>query len=157
VLVSVDPSTSEEDQILRDLWQLYMRDLADFRDSVVQVAGRYRDDRLRTYLAYDEHWPFLIRSKGEIAGFALVRKSKPATYVIGEFFIKPEFRHVGIGRESASRILQKFRGNWEIPFQKENSRAAKFWRELIAELGYEAIETKLQGDVWLSFSSAATE
>jgi len=157
VLVSVDLSTSEEDQILLDLWQLYMRDLADFRDSVIQIDGRYRDDRLRTYLTYDEHWPFLIRSKGEIAGFALVRKSKPTTHVIGEFFIRPEFRHVGIGREAASRILQKFNGDWEIPFQNENSRAAKFWRESIAELGYEAIESESQGDVRLSFSRAVTE
>ena len=155
--VTIDLATSDENQGLLDLWQLYMKDLADFRDSVVQVDGRYRDDRLRTYLSYEEHWPFLIRSQGEIVGFALVRKSKPTTYVIGEFYIKPEFRRSGVGSSAVSEILQKFIGNWEIPFQNENSKAAAFWRKTILELGYETVESELQGDIWLSFSSAVTK
>jgi predicted acetyltransferase len=132
-----------------------MKDLAEFRDSEVKADGRYRDDRLRTYLAYEEHWPLVIRSQGEIAGFALVRKSKPRTYVIGEFFIKSEFRRSGVGGSAVAEILSKFAGDWEIPFQNENSKAAAFWRSTISELGYEATETNLQNDVWLSFSGVA--
>ena len=81
-------ATSAEGEILFDLWQLYMRDLAEFRNLEVQRDGRFRDDRLRTYLAYEEHWPLVIRNDQEIAGFALIRKSKPDTYLLGEFFIK---------------------------------------------------------------------
>jgi predicted acetyltransferase len=157
VPVTIDLATSDENQVLLDLWQLYMKDLADFRNSLVQVDGRYRDDRLRTYLSYEEHWPFLIRSQGEIVGFALVRKSKPATYVIGELFIKSEFRRSGVGASAVSQILQEFLGNWEIPFQNENSKAAAFWRKRIHELGYETVESELQGDTWLIFSSAVTK
>ena len=142
-----------------------MKDLATYRDSVVQPDGRYRDDRLRTYLAYDEHWPFLIRSQGEIAGFALVRKSKPATYVIGEFFIKSEFRRSGIGGSAVLEILQKFVGNWEIPFQEENLKAAIFWRKTTSQLGFQVSEIKspvldnpeLPHDLWLSFTIADTK
>ena len=132
-----------------------MKDLAEFRDSEVKADGRYRDDRLRTYLAYEEHWPLLIRSQDEITGFALVRKSKPRTYVIGEFFIKSEFRRSGVGGSAVAEILSKFAGDWEIPFQNENSKAAAFWRSTISELGYEATETNLRNDVWLSFSGVA--
>ena len=128
-----------------------MKDLAEFRNSEVQADGRYRDDRLRTYLAYEEHWPYLVRSQGEIAGFALVRKSKPSTYVIGEFFIASKFRGAGVGQGAVSEILQKFAGNWEVPFQNENSKGAAFWRKAISNRGYEAIETKLLNDVLLSF------
>jgi predicted acetyltransferase len=133
-----------------------MKDLAEFRDSEVKADGRYRDDRLRTYLAYEEHWPLLIRGHGEIAGFALIRKSKPSTYVIGEFFIKSEFRRAGVGGIAVSEVLQKFVGNWEIPFQNENSKAAAFWRRTISQLGYKATETKAELDVWLSFTSVTT-
>ncbi len=38
-----------------------MRDLAEFRNLEVQRDGRFRDDRLRTYLAYEDHWPLVIR------------------------------------------------------------------------------------------------
>ena len=139
-----------------DLWQLYMQDLAEFRDSEVQADGRYRDDRLRTYLAYDEHWPLLIRSEGEIAGFALIRKSKPDTYLIGEFFIKSEFRGIGISALAVFQILRKIKGNWAISFQNENSRAASFWRKTIKQLGYQATEVESSespADLLLIFTS----
>jgi predicted acetyltransferase len=156
VPITVDLATSDETDALLNLWQFYMKDLAKFRDSEVQADGRYRDDRLRTYLAYEEHWPFLIKRKGEIVGFALVRKSKPDTFLIGEFFIKSEFRRNGVGGLAVSEILQKFLGNWEIPFQNENSNAAAFWRRTIPELGYEVRESSILHDVWLSFSNAVT-
>jgi len=155
VSVTADIATSDETEVLLDLWQLYMKDLEQFRNSVVQADGRYRDDRLRTYLAYEEHWPFLIRRQGEMIGFALVRKSKPGTHVIGEFFIKSEFRRSGIGGRAVAEILKRFVGNWEIPFQNENSKAAAFWRGTIPELGYETTEINLLDDVWLSFTNAA--
>ena len=154
--ITVDLATSDETDVLLNLWQFYMKDLAEFRDSEVQADGRYRDDRLRTYLAYEEHWPFLIKRKGEIVGFALVRKSKPDTFLIGEFFIKSELRRNGVGGLAVSEILQKFLGNWEIPFQNENSNAAAFWRITIPELGYAARESSILHDVWLSFSNAMT-
>ena len=155
--ITADLATADETLILLDLWQLYMTDLATYRDSVIQADGRYRDDRLRTYLAYDEHWSFLIRNRGEIAGFALVRKSKPGPHVIGEFFIKSEFRRSGIGRCAVAEILPRFASNWEIPFQEENVKAANFWRRTITELGYETTEANLLNDVWLSFNSPASQ
>ena len=45
--VTVDLATAEETEVLLNLWQLYMKGLAEFRDSEVQADGRYRDDRLR--------------------------------------------------------------------------------------------------------------
>ena len=155
--ITADLATADETLILLDLWQLYMTDLATYRDSVIQADGRYRDDRLRTYLAYDDHWSYLIRNRGEIVGFALIRKSKPGTHVIGEFFIKSEFRRSGIGRCAVAEILPRFAGNWEIPFQEENVKAANFWRRTITELGYETTEANLLNDVWLSFNSPASQ
>ena len=155
--ITADLARADETLILLDLWQLYMRDLATYRDSVIQTDGRYRDDRLRTYLAYDDHWSYLIRNRGEFVGFALTRKSKPDTHVIGEFFIKSEFRSSGIGRCTVAEILSRFAGNWEIPFQEENVKAANFWRRTITELGYETTEANLLNDVLLSFTIANTK
>ena len=159
--VTVIPATPDETELLLDLWQVYMKDLADFRGTLVQADGRYRDDRLRTYLAYEEHWALIIRSKEKVAGFALVRKPKSDTHLMGEFFIKPEFRRKGIGAASVAQILLMFKGKWEIPFQNENDKAAIFWREVIKELGFVSAESlipvagkpHLPHDVWMSFTS----
>jgi predicted acetyltransferase len=145
---------------LRDLWQLYMSELAEFRKSVVLVDGRFRDDRLLTYLSYEDHWPLIVKSENEIAGFALIRKSKPGTHVIGEFFIKPQFRRIGMGTLVVSQIVRRFPGNWEIPFQEENAKAAIFWRRTISQLGCRVTEVESPGlvnpdlshDVWLRFT-----
>jgi len=71
---------------------------------------------------------YLIRDKQDIAGFALLRKSKPGTYVIGEFFIKSEYRRNGVGAAAVDLLLKNFDGDWQIPFQNEKSGGAAFWR-----------------------------
>ena len=137
-----------------------MLELAEFRKSIVLVDGRFRDDRLLTYLAYEDHWPLLIKVNNEIVGFALVRKSKPDTHVIGEFFIKPESRRIGVGTLAVSQIVHSFPGAWEVPFQEENAKAAIFWRRTISQLGCEVSEVNspvldnsdLASEGWLSFT-----
>ena len=153
--------TTDEELLLLNLWQLYMHDLSEFRGSVVAVDGRYRDDRLKTYFSYQEHWAYLIKANNETAGFALIRKSHPDTYLMGEFFILRKFRRFGIGRTAAQQLISAYSGKWEIPFQNENPKAARFWRQLVAALGYQsseeliAVEGKdhLPPDVWLRFTS----
>jgi len=148
-------------QILLNLWQLYMQDLSEFRSSIFQSNGRYRDDRMLTYFAYAEHWAFLIKEREEIAGFVLIRKSKPDTYLLGEFFVINKFRRMGIGADAVKEVLATFPGKWEIPFQTENISGANFWRETAARLGYQWVEElrpvenrpDLAKDVWLNFTS----
>ena len=143
--------TSDEEARLLNLWQLYMAELSEFREPSITVNGRYRDDRMRTYFAYDEHWAYQIMHQGDLAGFALIRKSEPETYLIGEFFILSEFRKRGVGTAAVTELLRKFDGNWQIPFQTENSKAAKFWRETISYLGYSVIESEDSNEVLMRF------
>ena len=143
--------TPDEEATLLDLWQIYMADLSEFREPSITFNGRYRDDRMRTYFAYDEHWAYQIMHHGDLAGFALIRKSEPETYLIGEFFILSDFRKRGVGTAAVTELLQKFHGNWQIPFQTQNSKASKFWRQTIAKLGFSACELVAQNEVLLSF------
>jgi len=151
VISCLEVVTPDEEMILLNLWQRYLADLSEFRESLIPINGCYRDDRMRTYFAYKEHWAYQIRHDEELAGFALVRKSEPDTYLIGEFFILSQFRNKGVGTEAVTQILGKFHGHWEIPFQTENSKAAKFWRQTIAYLGYSANESVLKNEVLLKF------
>jgi predicted acetyltransferase len=128
-----------------------MAELSEFREPSITVNGRYRDDRMRTYFAYDEHWAYQILHHGDLAGFALIRKSEPETYLIGEFFILSEFRKRGVGIAAVTELLRKFDGNWRIPFQTENSKAAKFWRQTISYLGYSVIGSEESNEVLIRF------
>ena len=143
--------SSDEEAMLLNLWQLYMADLAEFREPAITFNGRYRDERMRTYFAYDEHWAYQILHHGDLAGFALIRKSEPETYLIGEFFILSDFRKRGVGTAAVTELLLKFHGNWQIPFQTENSKAAKFWRQTISFLGYSVDESEESNEVLMRF------
>lgn len=145
--------TPDEEAMLLNLWQLYMADLSEFREPSITVNGRYRDDRMWTYFAYDEHWAYQIMHHGDLAGFALIRKSEPETYLIGEFFILSEFRKRGVGTAAVTELLRKFHGNWQIPFQTENSKAAKFWRQTISCLGYSVSESEESNEVLMRFGN----
>ena len=151
MIACLEVVTPDEEAMLLNLWQLYMADLSEFRESSVTVNGQYRDDRMRTYFAYDEHWAYQIMHQGELAGFALIRKSEPETYLIGEFFILSDSRKRGVGTAAVTELLRKFHGNWQIPFQSNNSNAAIFWRETVANLGFSASESAAQNEVLLSF------
>ena len=153
MIACLEVVTSDEEAMLLDLWQLYMADLAEFRETSITVNGHYRDDRMRTYFAYDEHWAYQILHHGDLAGFALIRKSEPGTYLLGEFFILSEFRKRGVGTAAVTEILRKFNGNWQIPFQCNNPNAATFWRKTIASLGYSARESAELDEVLVSFKN----
>jgi len=151
VISCLEAVTTDEEATLLNLWQIYMADLSEFRESLLLHNGRYRDDRMRTYFAYDEHWAYQIMLHGDLAGFALVRKSEPETYLIGEFFILSQYRNQGVGASAVTDLLRKFHGNWQIPFQSDNPNAAIFWRETVANMGFSASEFVAQNEVLLSF------
>jgi predicted acetyltransferase len=161
VAVSVTKIVKSEEEVLLNLWQQYIHDLSEFRTWICPIDGRYRDDRLRTYFAYEEHWAYLIRCQEDVAGFALIRKSEPGTYLLGEFFIQSKFRKLGVGSQAVALLLGDFSGHWQIPFQNENPNAAKFWRRTIAKLGFSATEKEqpvegnpeLPHDVVLNFTN----
>ena len=159
--VKVALATKAQEAELLDLWQLYMLELSEFRSSITAIDGRFRDDRLKTYFAYEDHWTFRITQAGEVAGFALLRKSQPDTYLLGEFFILRKFRGSGVASEVVKQLTSTFPGKWEIPFQAANLKGAKFWRKTISALGFKSSELSLpiEGqpdlphDLWLSFTS----
>lgn len=130
-----------------------MHDLSEIRATPVNPTGLYRDDRLRTYLEYEDHEAFLIRVDQECAGFALIRKPRPGTHLLGEFFILRKFRRSGIGQSAAAQLIEMFPGNWEIPFQFDNVQAANFWRNSLKVMGFNATEVVPKVDIELDISA----
>lgn len=69
------------------------------------------------------------------------------------------YRRSGLGRRTALEVLRGRPGRWEIAFQGENPAAARFWRQIAAEVaGGDWTEQRrpvpdkphLPPDVWLT-------
>jgi hypothetical protein len=177
--VRLRPVAADQLPVLQNLAQLYRHDLAAFRDSYPDEAGRFRDGCLaedqddpdrRAYLVdvrLGEPGPTSSRSAGQqwqLAGFALVRGVEAGPRLLGEFFVVRSVRRLGVGRAAALAVLAAHPGQWLIPFQEENPRAARFWRQLATEVAGDSWREErrpvpdkpwIPPDVWLSLTTPA--
>ena len=99
-------------------------------------------EKIEKYKYLDSYWqdpdshPFFIEVDNTIAGFVLINNycliEKDAKS-ISEFYVKKEFRNKEIGKLSAFRAFDLFRGKWEIRELNSNIPAQDFWLKVIGE------------------------
>jgi predicted acetyltransferase len=51
---------------------------------------------------------------------------------LSEFFVLRRFRRLGVGRDAAQLIFNRFAGQWEVTEYLRNAGAVSFWRRVIA-------------------------
>ena len=83
----------------------------------------------------DGTFPFLIKVAGQLAGFAVVKRtngaSEQATNVMLHFFVLRKYRHRGIGTRAANQLFHKFSGKWGIGYIEDNEPARLFWENVV--------------------------
>lgn len=104
------------------------------------------------YPYFDLYWmdntrfPIKLISKELWIGFAFINRitmNKFNTISVAEFYIKPEYRHKGNGKEFIKLIFNLFdeKENWEICYSNTNIAAKKFWNKIYSE--YTNLENKI--------------
>ena len=66
-----------------------------------------------------------------VRGFAAAGETA-VNYHMSEFFIRKQHRRVGIGRDAAKLIFDRFAGDWEIVEYLRNPGAVAFWRRVVS-------------------------
>ena len=81
--------------------------------------GEREQELMARWFADDTSHPLIILKNDKPAGFALV--SRPprhqraqVDFRMADFFITPRSRRLGIGRDAAALIFNRFAGTWEI-------------------------------------------
>ncbi|MBI3782263.1 MAG: GNAT family N-acetyltransferase [Deltaproteobacteria bacterium] len=132
---TIDRVGPESNQILVNLFEHYLHDMAEWFRFDVGADGRY---------AYDvsPHWRnndsvYLARVDGALAGFVIVGSAEPwtndpASLDIREFFVIRRHRHSGVGRDMAHHVWNRHRGRWLVRVLEANLPAVPFWRKTIA-------------------------
>jgi predicted acetyltransferase len=160
----VDAAGPVDWPVIERLWQLYQHDLSEFRHSSPDPEGLFQARLLPTYIGSDESVGYLARLGDVPCGFALVHGVTGESRLMGEFFVTRSARGRGIATDLARAVIERYPGEWRIPFQNENPRAAGFWRRVASELLVDVAERQvpvpgkrhLPPDVWLSGSLVAT-
>lgn len=143
--VSVESAHIEEKDCLRKLLDDCLSELSVF------VEGRTEVRDVKGYPWFDAYWdesgryPLLIRRNGAVVGFAFVRDThsmRETASEIAEFYIVPERRQGGVGRQAVSAIWQRFPGTWRLQVHLRNTVGVKFWQECMENSSVENVASR---------------
>lgn len=125
--ITLNPISIEDKEVIRNLVFEYQQELLD-----TENPGEYT--YLDTYWEKENRHPFFIKHSDEIIGFVLVNHhtliNKPGAN-IAEFYVKPDYRHNGVGLQAALAVFSKFPGKWEVRVLHDKFKAIEFWRKTI--------------------------
>ncbi len=158
--VSVSPATEAEGPALRHLMQLYCYDFMDFSNMQINSDGTFGDPKFIEEQFGPNHTSYVVRSRGTLAGFAIV---SPRSYLTGksgvtdmaQFFVMRGYRREGVGRTAAICLFDRHPGAWEVRVIEENSGAEAFWRSVIEQFTdgtFEVSEIDVPSDPGTLFS-----
>jgi predicted acetyltransferase len=128
---------------IQTVYRDYLEDLSrvSMNTGAFPVMGEFGDrepDLMARWFADDSSHPLLILHDRQPAGFALV--SRPTVpqrqnidFRMAEFFVIASRRRLGVGRDAATLIFNRFAGRWEITEFQRNAGAIVFWRRIVAD------------------------
>jgi predicted acetyltransferase len=162
--IEVTPALPEQQSILANLLELYVYDFSEFLELHLGADGRFGYEQLPLYWKETNRYPFLIKVNGYLAGFVFVHKGSQISgdenvWDMAQFFILHGYRRLGIGKQVAHEIWQRFPGIWEVRVIARNQKAKIFWERAIAEFTGKAIESvsfDKAGENWHLFSFEST-
>lgn len=138
--VSISLATVGEAPLVASLLQLCLHDLSAWHPRPIRPDGSFAYPWFALYWESSRRYPYLLRSAGDIAGFALVRaKEADETadwdFAVAEFFVLPRERRHGVGLAGAGHVLNQHPGLFEVSYDRRNVAAKNFWRRVSAEYG----------------------
>jgi predicted acetyltransferase len=121
----------------------YIEELSqlNMNTGVFPVAGEFGErepELMARWFADDSSHPLVILKNDRPVGFALVSRpsrNQPsaADFRMAEFFITAKERRLGIGKDAAVLIFNRFGGTWEVSEFQYNKPAVTFWRSIVAD------------------------
>ncbi|MFS2225987.1 GNAT family N-acetyltransferase [Pantoea sp. B65] len=143
--------------IIENLFTYYVYDLAQSGQWPCGADGRYAYNPalLDAHWQRDDHWPWLIYCRDELAGFCLLRRypANPQRYDIDQFFILRKFTGQGIGKRAFQLAVRTMPGLWQTRVLLENLPALHFWRSAIGSMTRQQYQQQVlpDGDLPMHF------
>ena len=149
--VEITQATPDDAPMLAALAELYIYDFTEFTAEDPGDDGRFPTDWLARMWTEPEHYAFVARVDGKLAGFALVRRGSEfgndsLPWNMAEFFVMRKYRRTGVGRTLATSMFDRFRGTWEVHQIAKNTPAQAFWRRIIGDYTSGAYEERVLDD-----------
>jgi len=160
--VSIARVGTESAELVANLAELYMHDMAQWFVFDAYPDGRYRYD-LTAHWARGDRF-YLARVGEALAGFAIVGSGAQwlgaDSYDVNEFFVVRRHRQSGVSDALARAIWAAEPGRWMVRVFEGNLPAVPFWRGAIARYtggDYREERRFHNSRWWLFFTFSNTE
>jgi putative acetyltransferase len=136
-MISVVPARTEKDlRQAKILFKEYAAaldfglDFQNFEEELADLPGGY---------AQPEGCLLLALHRDQVAGCVSLRKIGQDTCEMKRLFVRPSFRHLGIGKALAQRVIQEAKKKGYTRMRLDTVPSMKEARALYKKLGFEAI------------------
>lgn len=136
--IKIVPAGIKDYPTIQNMGRFYVYDMSEYMGHEdgweMPEDGLYECIDFKKYWERDDAFPFLIRYKNELAGFAIVDKkgSEPLIdFNMAQFFILRKFKNKGLGRYIAHQLFDQFKGIWEVMVLPNNTGAYQFWQKTV--------------------------
>lgn len=157
---SISKIGPESEVVLRNLFQYYLHDMAEWFEVDTQADGAYLYDTSSIWTK--GYGAYLAKVGDSPAGFALVGSAEEWLGHIGtndmndmhEFFVIRRFRRNGFGQTMATLVWNERPGKWLVRVLAANAPAVLFWRTTIAshsDGSYQEEGRTINGRPWRFF------
>lgn len=159
--LSISKIGPESDPILRNLFEHYCHDMAEWFEIDTQADGSYSYDT--SWIWEHGHDVYLAKVGGSLAGFAVAGSAPdwlgdPGRHDVHEFFIIRRYRRSGFGLKMAALVWNEHPGDWLVRVLEANAPAISFWRNAISTYSravYQEERRMVKERPWRFFSFAS--
>ena len=149
--IKLHPASEAEKPQVWEMLSAYLGELSQYGE--VDREYRFFD----SYWVDRDRWPYIIAIGERTAGFALINTWSPSgngtDFAVAEFYVLPEFRGTGVGKQAFASLLRKRSGIWELSVMSKNEAGKAFWESALASAGVaESEKIVLDGELVHRFS-----
>lgn len=125
--------------------------IQDYEEEFAPLTGKSKQPNGKYSIDVDWRPPnigYVWEENKQIMGFVI--KDQWEEYSdIGEFYVSPLYRKLGVGKKMAFSIFNQFPGLWQVRQMHNAELAQLFWRKVIREYTQGAYtEIELEDPVW---------
>ncbi len=135
-MIELRPVGEEDREFLWNVNQKYLYEMTRFYDDPMDEKGNYHYGHFDEYFTDPERRAFFLLHEGKPVGFAMLcpysNIGRDPDCVMAEFTVFPAYRRRHFALEAARRILDRYRGGWEIKYNEKNAAAGKLWNLVAA-------------------------
>jgi predicted acetyltransferase len=155
--LSLSKMGPESDLVLRNLFEHYVHDMAEWFDIDTKADGSYSYDTSPIWRNGCE--AYLAKLGDSIAGFAIAGPAAEwpggaGALDVREFFVIRRFRKHGVGSRMAGLLWGRHPGEWLVRVLEVNAPAVLFWRTAISSHSRNCFEEErrmVSGRPWRFF------